>query len=65
MLQTVALTASKPSSMISLKLKLSWAVVDRAADSGPCDPSSIPLGEKKEKKRKEKEAGVGPYLKKP
>ena len=22
-------------------------LVDRAADSGPCDPSSIPLGEKK------------------
>ena len=37
-------------------------LVDRAADSGPCDPSSIPLGEKKENKRKE--AGVGPFKKK-
>ena len=37
-------------------------LVDRAADSGPCDLSSIPLGEKKE--NKQKEAGVGPYLKK-
>ena len=36
--------------------------MDRAADSGPCDPSSIPLGEKKENKRKE--AGVGPLKKK-
>ena len=36
--------------------------MDRAADSGPCDPSSIPLGEKKENKRKE--AGVGPFKKK-
>ena len=36
--------------------------MDKAADSGPCDPSSIPLGEKKENK-KEKEAGVGPYKK--
>ena len=27
-------------------------LVDRAADSGPYDPSSIPLGEKKENKRK-------------
>ena len=26
--------------------------VDRAADSGPCDPSSIPLGEKRENKQK-------------
>ena len=33
-------------------------LVDRAVDLGPCDPSSIPLGEKKENKRKE--AGVGP-----
>ena len=31
--------------------------MDRAADSGPCDPSSIPLGEKRE--NKQKEAGVG------
>ena len=41
---------------------LNWGrgcgLVDRAADSGPSDPSSIPLGEKKENKRKE--AGVGP-----
>ena len=37
-------------------------LVDRAADPGPCDPSSIPLGEKKENKRKE--AGVGPFKKK-
>ena len=35
-------------------------LVDRAPNSGPCDPSSIPLGEKKENKRKE--AGVGPFL---
>ena len=34
-------------------------LVDRAADSGPCDRSLIPLGEKKENKRKE--AVVGPY----
>ena len=27
-------------------------LVDRAADSGPYDPSSIPLGEKKENKQK-------------
>ena len=33
--------------------------MDRAAGPGPCDPSSIPLGEKKENKRKE--AGVDPY----
>ena len=32
-------------------------LVDRVTDSGPCDPSSIPLGEKKE--NKQKEAGVG------
>ena len=31
------------------------------ADWGPCDPSSIPLGEKKENKLNE--AGVGPYKK--
>ena len=37
-------------------------LVDRAADSGPCDSSSIPLGEKKENERKE--AGVGPFKKK-
>ena len=36
-------------------------LVDRAADLGPCDPSLIPLGEKKENKRKE--AGVGPLKK--
>ena len=36
--------------------------MDRPADSGPYDPSSIPLGEKKETKRKEAE--VGPYKKK-
>ena len=34
----------------------------RVADSGPCHPSSIPLGEKKENKRKE--AGIGPFKKK-
>ena len=39
--------------------------MDRAADSGPYDPSSTPLGEKKEKKRKKETlAEVGPYLKK-
>ena len=27
-------------------------LVERAPDSGPYDPSSIPLGEKKENKRK-------------
>ena len=27
-------------------------LVDRAADSGPYDPSSIPLGEKKDNKQK-------------
>ena len=32
-------------------------LVDRVAYSGPCNPSSIPLGEKKENNRKE--AGVG------
>ena len=36
--------------------------MDRAADLGPYDPSSIPLGEKKGKEM-ETEAGVGPYLK--
>ena len=36
-------------------------LVDRAADSCRRDPSSIPLGEKKENNRKE--AGVGPHLK--
>ena len=36
--------------------------MDRAANLGSCDPSSIPLGEKKE--INEKEAGVGPYFKK-
>ena len=36
-------------------------LVDRAADSGPCDPNSIPLGEKR--KINEKEAGAGPYKK--
>ena len=35
-------------------------LVDRAADLGPCGPSSIPLGEKK-RKINEKEAGLGPY----
>ena len=34
-------------------------LVDRAADSGPCDLSLIPLVEKRE--NKQKEAGVGPY----
>ena len=34
--------------------------MDRAADSGPCDPSSIPLGERKVNQRKE--APVGPFL---
>ena len=38
------------------------SLVDRAANSGPCVPSSIPLGEKQKNKRKE--AGVGPFLKK-
>ena len=33
----------------------------RAADSGPCDPRSIPLDEKKE--NKQKEVGVGQYSK--
>ena len=42
--------------------KLVGGLVDRAADLGPCDPSSIPLGEKKENKQKN-EAVVGPYLK--
>ena len=37
-------------------------LVDRAADSGPIDPSWIPLSEKNE--NKQKEAGVGSYLKK-
>ena len=46
----------------SLKKGRGGGLLDRAADSGPCGPSSIPLGEKKENKRKE--AGVGPYLKK-
>ena len=36
-------------------------LMDRAADSGLCSPSLIPLGERKENKRKE--AGFGPYLK--
>ena len=36
--------------------------MDRAADSGPNDPSWIPLSEKNE--NKQKEAGVGPFLKK-
>ena len=36
-------------------------LVDRAADSGPCDPSLIPLGEKK--KQKVKEAWVGLFKK--
>ena len=35
--------------------------MDRVADSGLCDPSSIPLGEKKESKRKD--PGFGPYIK--
>ena len=42
-----------------------WAqpwLLNRAADFGPYNPSSIPLGEKKE--NKQKEAGVGTYLKK-
>ena len=29
-------------------------LVDRVADSGPYDPSSIPLGEKKENKMKKR-----------
>ena len=29
-------------------------LVDRAADSGPYDPSSIPLGEKREKEMKKR-----------
>ena len=33
-------------------------LVNRADHSGPCDPSLIPLGEKK--KKKQKEARVGP-----
>ena len=35
--------------------------MDTATDSSPYDPSSIPLGEKKE--NKQKEAGVGPFKK--
>ena len=39
-------------------LTLSWGrggggLVDWAADLGPCDPSSIPLGKKKKNKQKE------------
>ena len=34
-------------------------LVDRAADSSPCDRSLIPLGEKNE--NKQKEAGVSTY----
>ena len=34
-------------------------LVDRAYDLGPYNPSSIPLGEKKENKRKR--GRVGPY----
>ena len=45
------------------KKNLAWGrgdgLVDRTADSGPWDLSSIPLDEKKENKRKD--AGVGPY----
>ena len=37
-------------------------LLDRAADVGPYNPSSIPLGEKKE--NKQKETRVGTYLKK-
>ena len=36
-------------------------LVDGVADSGPGDPSLIPLGEKKE--NKQKEARVGPLKK--
>ena len=35
----------------SLKKGRHGGLVDRAGDSGPCDPSSIPLGEKKENKQ--------------
>ena len=35
--------------------------MDGAANSGPCNLSLIPLGENKE--NKQKQAGVGPYLK--
>ena len=48
--------------MLGLGAVVVPGLVDRAYDWGSCDPSSIPLGEKKENKRKE--AGVGPYLKK-
>ena len=36
--------------------------MDRVADSGPGDPSSIPLGEKKE--NNQKGPGGGPFKKK-
>ena len=34
--------------------------MDRAADSGPYDPSSIPFGEKKENNKKHGLGWVGP-----
>ena len=50
----------------NLKKRHMWGrggvLVDRAADSGPYDPSSIPLGGKR--KINKKEPRVDPYLKK-
>ena len=37
--------------------------MDRAADSGPYDPSSIPFGEKKENNKKHGLGWVGPEKK--
>ena len=48
-----------PSNLKLLKIGRGGGLVDRVADSGPYDPCSIPLGEKKENKRKE--AWIGPY----
>ena len=37
-------------------------LVDRAADSGPYDPSSIPIGEKKENNKNMAWVGLAPKI---
>ena len=52
-----------PSNLKLLKIGRGGGLVDRVADSGPYDPCSIPLGEKKENKRK-KRLGLAHFEKK-
>ena len=59
--KNVYLAALKSHSVNNSSRGRGGGLVDRATDSGPYDPSLIPLGEKKE--NNQKEAGVGPHLK--